>query len=431
MAEARDDIVRIDVTGVAHPVGETARVRLQGREGTFHVLPSPPHIVVLRREATGEGDARACVLSGEIRAPGVLCDVASFLGQTGRKGELIVLDPGATRSIYLDSGYVVAAQSSVVGERLGEALLRFGVLDERQLAACREATARNPLRIGEAAVQLGIVSSERLFSLMALQVQEIFHAALLASAGTFYVLESFDEARLPVRLRLSVPTLVRDGIRRMHEERFFRARIPSPLHVPVASYQPAPPDASLRSVYAALDGFRSIEDLYRTLGVSEFDVTRAVFQLVQSGHAVILPPRLRVPAAVAIYNDAVSLLLRELDAIDQGDGVREQLAARVAAASLRDVLAGAGPADDGRLDPERVAANVAQRRDAPALEAQIRAWLHEHASYALFLAQPHLQRAEQAAHRSAGSGGVSDSVASMLQAIAPPPAEAPTQGSDA
>lgn len=421
MADARDDIVRIDVSGVAHPVGETARVRLQGREGSFHVLPSPPHIVVLRRSATADGDSRACLLSGEVRAPGVLCDIASFLGQTARRGELIVLDPGASRSIYFDSGYVVAAQSSVVGERLGEALLRFGVLDERQLTACREATARNPLRLGEAAVQLGFVASDRLFALMALQVQEIFHAALLVGAGAFYFLDSFDEARLPVRHRLSVATLVRDGIRRMHEERFFRTRIPSSLHVPVAVPQPAPPEAALHPVYTAMDGVRSIEDLCRTLGKSEFDVTRAVFQLLQSGHASILPPRLRVPAAVAIYNDAISLLLRELDAIDQGDGVREQLAARAATAPLQDVLTGAGPADDGRLDPERVAANVARRPDAQAVEGRIGSWLHEHASYALFLAQPHLQRADGAAERSAqDGGGVSNTVAGKLQSIAPP-----------
>ena len=55
MAEGRDDLVRIDVTGVAHPVGETARVRLQGRTGTFHVLPTPPQLVVLR-QAAGEGE---------------------------------------------------------------------------------------------------------------------------------------------------------------------------------------------------------------------------------------------------------------------------------------------------------------------------------------------------------------------------------------
>jgi hypothetical protein len=397
MSDARDDIVRIDANGDARPVGETARIRMQGREGSFRVLPSPPHLVLLRRDAATALDSRACLLSGEVNAPGVLCDVASFLGQTAKKGELVVFDPGATRSVYFEGGYVVAARSSVIGERLGESLLKLGVLDGKQLNACREATARNPLRLGEAAVKLGFVARDRLFSLMALQVQEIFHAMLLVGEGAFYFLDGFDESELAARHRLSVPALVRDGIRRIHETRFFRARIPSPLYVPVPLPQPLPPEVALQSVHAVMDGKRSIEDLCRVLGSSEFDVTRAVFQLVQSGHAAIRAPRLGARAAVAVYNDAVSLLLRELDAIDQGDSVREQLAERAKSRALGQVLDGAGPADDGRLDADRVAANVAGRPDAQTVEEVLGTWLHDHASYALFLARPHLKRAQEAA----------------------------------
>lgn len=414
MSDARDDIVRIDADGVARPVGETARVRLQGREGEFHVLPSPPHLVMLRRDAATATDSRAVLLSGEVHAPGVLCDVASFLGQTAKKGELVVLDPGATRSIYFEGGHVVAARSSVAGERLGEALLKLGVLDEKQLASCREATARNPLRLGEAAVQLGFVARDRLYALMASQVQEIFHAMLVVAEGAFYFLDGFDESDLAARHRLPVSALVRDGIRRIHETRFFRARIPSALHVPVRVAQPSQPETALQPVLAAMDGKRSVDDLCRTLGASEFDVTRAVFQLVQSGHAAIHAPRLGPRAAVAVYNDAVSMLLRELDAIDKGDAVREQLVERVKGVPLGQVLDGAGPADDGRLDADRVAANVAGRPDAHAVEEVLGLWLHEHASYALFLARPHLKRAQEAAR--------------MLEPIAPRGAGAPKQG---
>jgi Domain of unknown function (DUF4388) len=414
MSDARDDIVRIDADGVAKPIGETARVRMQGREGSFHVLPSPPHLVFLRQEAASALDSRAVLLSGEVHAPGVLCDVASFLGQTAKKGELVVIDSQANRSVYFDAGYVLAARSSVTPERLGQAMLKLGVLDQKQLAACREAAARNPLRLGEAAVQLGFVSRERLYELMAVQVQEIFHAMLLVGEGAFYFLDSFDERELAARHRLSVAALVRDGIRRIHETRFFRTRIPSPLHVPVPIGRPAPPEASLQRVFAAMDGKRSVEDLCRALGAGEFDVTRAVFQLVQGGHATIRTPRLGAKAAVGVYNDAVSLLLRELDAIDQGDVVREELAERAKDVPLGKLLDGAGPADDGRLDAERVAANVASRPDAQAVEEVLGNWLHEHASYAVFLARPHLKRAQEAAK--------------LLEPIAPAADGAPKQG---
>jgi len=417
MAEARDDLVRIDVAGVAHPVGETARVRMQGREGTFRVMPSPQHLVFMRRDGD---DSRACLLSGEIRVTGVVCDVASFIGQSGQRGELVVIDRGAQRSIYFDGGHVVGARSSLASERLGEILCQLGVLDPLQLADCQATAASDHLRLGEAAVQHGFVTRDRLFGLVAAQTQEIFHATILVGSGAFYFLESFDEADLAARHQLSIAALVRDGVRRIHEARFFRARIPSSLHVPMA-LGPAPPEPELKLVHAAMDGVRSVADLGPVLGLSEFEVTRAVFQLIQAGRATIRPPRLGPRAAVEVYNEAVVLLLRELDAIDQGDVVREQLAAWVTTSSLGRILEGAGPSDDGALDATRVAANIAKRPDATAVEEALGGWLHEHASYALFLARPHLRRAHDRAKD--GTPPVSQLVSGMLEAIAPHPPE--------
>jgi hypothetical protein len=419
MAETRDDLVRIDVAGVAHPVGETARVRMQGREGMFHIMPSPPHLLFMRQDGP---ESRACLLSGEIRHAGALCDAASFVGQSGHRGELVVIDRGAQRSVYFDGGHVVGARSSVASERLGEILCQLGVLDPLQLVDCQTTAASDHLRLGEAAVQHGFVTRDHLFELVATQTQEIFYAALLVGSGAFYFLEGFDEAELAARHQLSVATLVRDGVRRMHEERFFRARIPSSLHVPVALSSAAPPaDADLKQVHGAMDGVRSVADLGHVLGLGEFDVTRLVFQLVLAGSVTIRPPRLGPRAAVEIYNGAVALLLRELDAIDQGDVVRQQLAARATTSSLGPVLQGAGPSDDGGLDATRVAENISQRRDAWAVEEALGGWLHEHASYALFLARPHLRRAHQRAGDGTPASRVSQLVSGMLEPLAPRP----------
>jgi hypothetical protein len=265
---------------------------------------------------------------------------------------------------------------------------------------------------------------------MAVQIQEIFHATLLVGGGAFYFLESFDESALEARHRLSIATLVRDGVRRMHETRFFRARIPSPLHVPVAVGKTPPPEPELQPVYAAMDGARSITDVGRTLGMGEFDVTRAVFQLAQSGFAAIRPPRLKPTASVDVYNAAIALLLRELDAIDQGDEVRAQLATRVAATpNLAQVLDGSGPSDDGTFDEARVGQNLMRATNARAAEDGLGRWLHEHASYALFLARPHLSRAQARGPEGTPPSPVSQLVTGMLAPIAPPGGSAPEGGS--
>jgi hypothetical protein len=236
--------------------------------------------------------------------------------------------------------------------------------------------------------------------LMGRQTEEIFYGTLLAQSGTFHFLEGFEDIQLSSRQKLSVSTLVREGIRRMHETRYFRARIPSEMHVPVRvpdrSIPPPPdPNAPSNGVFEAVDGARPVHEICRMVGASEFDVSRALFQLIQSGHVTIRSPRMAPKEMVAVYNDAIALILRELDAMDEGDGVRAQLAkfaAKSSGASILDAVG--GPADDGTLDGEKISAHIANLGGTRELEDALSTWLHEYASYALFLARPHLRRLE-------------------------------------
>jgi hypothetical protein len=129
------------------------------------------------------------------------------------------------------------------------------------------------------------------------------------------------------------------------------------------------------------------------LQAGEFEVTRAIFQLVQSRHVTIEPPRLTAAEIVGVYNRTITLVLRELDALDEGDAVRQELAAFAKERGYEVLLEGAGPSDDGALDPPRVVANAAKSIDRGELEDRLAERLLELASYALFLARPHVARA--------------------------------------
>jgi hypothetical protein len=423
MADEREEWVEIDAKGVARPLGETAALRMQGRQGRFSVLSSPAHLLVMRKlEAKKATDARPCILSGEIRSPGFLCDIVGFVGHASWKGELLVLEPSSSRSLFFDQGHVVGAQSTVQSERLGEVLYRYGVLDEEQVQRCSDATAAGGVRFGEAAVKFGFVTREKLFSVAARQIEEIFYGVLLVNGGMFYFLESFEDASLSIRQKLPITTLIREGVRRMHEARYFRARIPTSQHVPVRTPGWMPPDNDPLGVFASIDDNRSVEDISRAVGQGEFEVSRALFQLIQSGHVAVKAPRLTAKAVVDVYNQAISLILRELDAIDEGDSVREQL---VAFANKGDAYAtlfvGAGPADDGTLDAARVADNVTRVSNAKDAEEKLAQWLYDYASYALFLARPHLQRVQAARDESGAPKRLSQRVNALLQPIAKAP----------
>jgi hypothetical protein len=415
---ADNDLVRIEAGGRLEILGEAAALRLQAREGLFHLLPSPPQLVVMREHAPAPPAAKQRVwrLSGEIASPGAICDIIGFLDQAAWKGELIVFEGPGTRSLFFDQGHIVGASSTLPEERIGQTLFRYGVLTREQIHATLDATATTSLRFGEAAVKLGFLQREKLFEWIQRQSEEIVYGSMRVEHGVFYFLDSFDESALSSRQPLAIAALIREGVRRMHETRFFRARVPSPLHVPVRVPDRTPGQPDQSTVYAAVDGTRAITDICRLLGESEFIVTRTIFHLVQRGFVTIQPPHVEPEGIVETCNRAVSLILRELDAMDQGDDVRAQLARFAEKGVYAQLLQGARQSDGTLLDAHAVAGNAARIEPTPQLVQQLTHWLREYTAYALFLARPHLQKAHKGNSPELGEN-LSQRVAAMFASI--------------
>jgi len=194
----------------------------------------------------------------------------------------------------------------------------------------------------------------------------------------------------------------------------------SERHVPYRVDGAAAPEIDPEGVYAAVDGARSVADICRVVGAGEFEVTRALFQLVQAGHVAVRPPPLPAREAVEVYNRAVALILRELDAMDEGDTVREQIAAFATTTGSvhAELLASAVPADDGTFDAAEISDKIARASSPRDAEQRLAEWLYELASYALFLARPHLRRMEEAR---SGKPRLSVRVTALLEPIAPRP----------
>lgn len=424
MNEELSELVRIDGTGTAHAVGKTASQRMRARQGSFRLMPSPAHLIVMRY--VGEDgrrdpeDGPIFRLAGEITAAGALCDVFGLIGQAGWPGELVVLDGQTSRSIFFDRSHVIGASSTVDGERLGEVLYRYGALTEEQVQeTAKHMTAE--VRFGEAAVRLGFITRERLFQLMTKQTEEIVYAMLLVGDGMFYFLDTFDESRITARQSLSVNGLLMEGVRRMDETRYFRERIPSDQHVPERLPDRAPPEEELRVVYEAIDGHRNVAEIGRAVSMGEFEVTQALFQLIQSGRILVRAPRPTGPAAtVALFNEVMGKVHAELAAIGKWPEVREQLASFATGAGIYDALfRRAGPQEDGTLVIETIVENVTVMVGPAQAEAMLSQWLYEYVSFAVFVAEPYL-RQHEAAPSSRGDGTASQPLSKRLSSLIAP-----------
>jgi hypothetical protein len=390
----REDLLRVDSTGTVHSVGRTASQEMRARAGEWRLLPGPKDVCILRPEGR---EVAALKMAGEIRTPGAICDVVALAAQSSWTGEIVVLEADSQRAIYLDGGAVVGATTNVASERLGETLYRFGVITRAQLDAAVASSAVTGKRLGETAVDLEFVSPEELFPMMARQVEEVFYAALRVGSGVYYVFDRYDETQLARRHNMAAGALLMEGARRMDEMRFFRERIPNDGYIPTPKASDKKPPDELADAFAQCDGKRSIAEIGRRTGQLEFEVTRAVFQLVQGGFVVVVAPRPQgAVAIVEAFNPALVAIHQRCDAAGKGGELREALSRFATGALVFDPLFfGAGPNPEGAFTSARVAKNLAAvaGEDPDAWLVQL---LEEYVGFALFQAGSLLSRETEA-----------------------------------
>jgi len=379
------------------------------------MMPAPRHVIFLRYVgedgARDEGDGAIVRLAGEITAPGVLCDIVALVAQAGWKGELVVVNGDASRSLFFDAGNILGAQTNLVAERLGALLYRLGVLNSAQLETVGAALGEGR-KFGEVAVERGFITPERLFEVIVKQTKEIAFATLLVDDGMFYFLDRYDPARIPIQHHVSANNVLMEGVQRMDESKYFRDRIPSDHHIPVPIAGRSDPEDEFKKVWNACDGRRSILQVGRVCGLGEFEVMRDLFQLVRAGFVHISPPTPEGPEAlVGVFNDVMSAIYEAVGRVGKTDPLRQHLSAFATSIGIYDTLfAGAGPSEAGRLDASRIAHNIKSLagEDPDAVLAQ---WLYEYASFALFDGGSQLSKDEEQL--------LSKYVAERIQILAP------------
>ena len=160
---------------------------------------------------------------------------------------------------------------------------------------------------------------------------------------------------------LGANALLMDGVTRLDEMRFFTQKIPSSEHVPIRASGRSGVPEDFAAVYAAIDGHANVEELGRVTGLGEFELTRALYALVQSHHVVIHPPRVSggPTAIVAAASEALRSIFEVANAAGKTSEVRDSLASFAVGAGVYEILfRGAGPNVEGVLDADRVVANV-------------------------------------------------------------------------
>lgn len=391
MSDARDELIRIDAQGVAHPIGTVASQRMRPHQGTYRLLPSPSHVVLMRY--TGEdgrvdkGDGAIVRIAGEITTHGTICDILALLGQTGWRGILSVHTSDAIREIFIDQGTVLGVKSSDSDEWLGKVMYRYGHISEEDLGGIEEAVSPGR-RFGEVAVDLGMVTKDQVYKAFSQQITEVVVSAMHVSDGTYFFLDGFEDSDLPTRQAVSVNSLLMDGVTRMDELSYFAQKIPTVEHIPAMTGQPEEPREEFLIVYQFVDGHRSIREIGRLTGLGEFETTKKVYGLVQSHHVTIKSPQMSggPVAVVEAANDVLVAAFRKAAEEGRAGELRESLNTYVVGQGVfyDMLLQGAGPDEAGRLNADRVADNAPMVAQGGDVERTLRKLLFDYVSFALF-----------------------------------------------
>ncbi|MBN1209298.1 MAG: DUF4388 domain-containing protein [Myxococcaceae bacterium] len=272
---------------------------LTGRSGSYALMPTAPDLLVFSRVPAVGGSIPAprVVLAGD--ASGFpLSDLIAFLSQSRWSGHIRVRTPGGERSITLREGEVRGASSDDPADRLGEVLIRLGYVERARLEeVLRE---QPPSKVGRALVEKGYLQAHDLFKCVTHQVSEIFHAIVLCREGSFFLIDQPVDDKSTHNIQLSTQSLLMDSIRKIDELAHFRKRIP---HGRLYVGKKRPSDGKLEvdedRVLSLLDGRRTLLELGHAAKLSEFDITKVVFRLLEGGFAVLSEHPLTQGAAAA------------------------------------------------------------------------------------------------------------------------------------
>lgn len=419
------DIVVIADDGSVVPEGRETRYRLRNSAGRYRLLSDTPGLLVMRRalghEIGASDDADdidfaalleedttpieaggRVVLAGEILTPMTLFQTIEIVAERGFVGELQVFSSGGRHfELLLDRGALIHARSNDPADRLGELLVKQGVVTREalgELLAC--VSEKN--RLGQLCLERGLVDGERLFALLGAQVTGILLRCLTVADGAF-VFTTPDPTRPPAEhtVHLSVRALLMDGIRRLDEIEVYRRVVPGGDVCLRALASPRTanlePDALL--VLERCDGETTLTEIGAACELDEFAVTRAAYFLVKA-RCVEMVSRDRLDEAdlrrvVATFSDVLREVFAAMDGASGSETARQMLGAWIDGSGYSSYF-GTDVVATGELDAAAVLATARASRDEDPL-ATLMHVAHELVSFALFCAGSVLPREREMA----------------------------------
>jgi uncharacterized protein DUF4388 len=322
--------------------------------------------------------AEVAILEGDLSRI-QLPDVLSFIAMIRGNGKLSLHHDKLERTIIWKDGDIVFAQSNSPEHSLGQFLLRNGKITQEQYDESRKRITPQ-MRHGKVLVQMGAISPKDLWHGVRNQALEIIYSLFHWKDGKFAFYEAGEEMSSErIVLQLNASTVIMEGVRRIDETMRIKEKITSPdmVFAKVAGGVPDFEELEMNEaevdIYNMIDGELSVRDLIGKSELTEFEVSRILFQLLSARlieeaqeeketRPVFLdvedsPELLRI---VAVYNDMFGRLFIALGKAVGLERARDIFMTTLQNAETDELWAGVFFDQDGRFDENMLIANISE-----------------------------------------------------------------------
>jgi tetratricopeptide (TPR) repeat protein len=200
-----------------------------------------------------------------------------------------VTDRSSFGYIYFDRGSICYASIVNRRDRLGDLLVKNGLVEPEVLAAAVEAQgSRTAQRLGEILIERDAITRDQLERYLRLQIEEAVYFLFTWTQGSFFFEADQRPEEGAMLVSINPENLLLEGARRVDEWSLIEKKIPSldvvfGLDRRAAGLGDAELTDDQRKILPLLDGHHSVREVVDESGMVEFDVGKALFGLIQAG----------------------------------------------------------------------------------------------------------------------------------------------------